>query len=69
MILNKIIHERLYLYSVSKKIERKKVYELLGVLFHIPRDNRIEVIKELEDNKVLERLNQHEFKIKEPIVK
>ena len=39
--------------DIEGKIERKKVMEIIGELYHIPKEMRNSFIKELEEYKVI----------------
>ena len=44
-------------------VERKKLFGMLGCQFHIPKDKRKKVLKEMEQFGMLERIDRDNFKV------
>ena len=58
------IHHRLYLRAdANKEIEWNKLMSYMGVMFHIPKEERINIVRELEEMGLLKRLDKFKVKV------
>ena len=69
IIIYNHLHKKLYLNSLNGIIERQKVYNIIARLYHIKKEEWNKVINEIIDKNMIERINQHKFRVREPIVK
>ena len=49
--------------GLTMMIDRNKLYELLGIYYHLPKDRRPIVIRELEIRKILIRIDLNNFRV------
>lgn len=58
------IHQRLVNYNYPfNLIDRQRVLKMLGEVYHIPKEKRLDVIKELEESGLIEAQGRSKIRV------